>query len=32
MVTHMNAIMLRHQGEIAGAGLLIAEDGAVMDF
>jgi len=32
MVTHMNAIMLRHQDELVAAGLMVAEDGAVLDF
>ena len=31
MVTHMNAEVLAHLPEIRAAGVLIAEDGAVLD-
>jgi hypothetical protein len=31
MVTHMNSRMLEHLDELRAAGLLIAEDGAVLE-
>ena len=31
MITHMNSTMLAHQDEAIAAGLLVAEDGAVIE-
>jgi ribonuclease BN (tRNA processing enzyme) len=31
LITHMNETMLAHRGEVSAAGLLVAEDGAVIE-
>ena len=32
MVTHMNPVMLAHAEEVRAAGLLVAQDGLILDF